>query len=731
MKLPGISYGQVQSLGRQDTSAPMRAAAAETQATEAWNQAMQQGVATNEQIRDDIAIDKSREAMNVYHEEKLAWGIEQGALDENGEKSWGKGGNGHTRFNNGDDAARSKAGEILGGDTRAQLLFDAEADRANVQYGAAWLGKVKKWGDENYIANLTQSIDYNTKVHDYDGVDVDITTAHAQNRISAVQKADMTLKNNSNRVSYNHTTRINASTTVSNFKTSRAAIEASEHLGDEGKKAKNIELDNHIIQYNSDNIRQSLSDIEEGLGLNQAVVIMDKTIHALASMTEEDQDGFTTEKGRQSARNAYRAVWGEWKARLNKSTKKGMRDEAMACAKTNTCYATTGKTDDKQKNTDHFATSVFGWSNDDTKTGYNKNGVESAHILADDARGEDMRARSVDYFKAKGYIPKPMSDVIDAGYTHKDPKVVQSAVTWHKKVLNESAGAAGMNMPKIVKEFAPITSSFEPDVATGMLIKYRNMTPTEVKESRASFNDLKLDQSGFDSALKAAMPEQGHWFFNSTPQYRDDAKKQIERMAQQMLPMTGNNIGAAYTAALGQYSRDHGRDEHTKTIVKNPIATSVFGGEVDGGKWAIDEAKVGIKERNGGEMPDNFTYTSLPDFDPETNRKYAFSWVNDEGQYMVMGYDATFEYTERGQEYFAEQQTKQAEIERQRQVTIEAEKAKSTHENWMKAKVDARSQIVGEKLSRSLSKMFTGVGDFVTDSVLPGATVEKLKKNLK
>lgn len=729
MKIAGVTYGQVQTMGRRDVGAPIREAAAEEQASSAWSNSMRQGLDTADKILDDIAIDKSTKAMNVYNERKLQWQADNKEMtaEERAEAV----SNGDVVYNDADDAARAESAKVLNGDTRAQFLFDRDADRANVQYGANWNNQVVSWHKDEQRAEANKQIDHATQTRDFDAVDGIINKNAQRGLFNRVQTEKLIAVNDANRVNSSYLTAIDSTRTINDHMTLRKQIKTEPKLTDEARTKMSLRLDNKIIENNGDELRGILTTVEENLSLNDAVVAGDEIIHQLAMAEGEEDDGFASEAARQKARNSYRSIWNEWKARLTKKTKEQTREEGLACAYKGTCLPTIGKTDDQQKHDDVLG-KKYGWSLEGSKD-YKRNGVESGIILANNQEGLRLRAIGTQDFREDGYVAKPTRETLDAGYTSNDMAIVTTTVDWYKTLAEGAQGSVVAKQSGVVPEFSDVSLSFPSDVAANLIMKYKAISTSEKIAYEKDFDEQKLDDSDFATVVKANMPhiDGGFLYFDATPDYQRVFKRNVDDKARALHAITGGDIAASYKAAMNIVSKSYNTDQNIGRVVKNPIATSVFGGNVDDGKWATDEMKVGIAGYNNGVVPDTFTYEPLPDFHPIDNPKYIVSWLSEEGEYKAIGYEARFQDTERGKEYFAEQNDIAAENERQQKLAVDKQGAMRTHEAWMNSSKDARSSIVQDKVGESLARLFGGVSEFTEGVILPSKTIESHKKRLK
>jgi hypothetical protein len=354
-------------------------------------------------------------------------------------------------------------------------------------------------------------------------------------------------------------------------------------------------------------------------------------------------------------------------------------------------------------------------------------------ILAQDQRGFALRQLMAQNFKGHGYVAKATRETLDAAFTSNDPELLQAGIQLYNMLSIDAPGSVVAKQAKIVEEYSDIVQSFPEDTAAAMIMKYKTLSPSEQQGYKETFDTLKFDDSGFDSLMTANMPaiDEGWAYFDAAPAYKNTFKLNVQRKARDLMPMVGGDINAAYKAAINIVGKNYNVDQNIDVVVNKPIATSVFGGNVDEGKWATDEMKTGIAGYNEGVIPDTFTYEPLPDFDPVSNPKYIVSWVSEDGEFKAIGYDASFQDTERGKEYAADQLKISDELERQRQLAVDKQVAMSTDEAWKNATLDTRLNVTADSVGEVFAGVFKGSADFAKKYILPGESLEQRMKLLK
>jgi len=693
MKLPGITYGRVQSLGREDVTAPGREAQASAEASLAWADAVSTAADTVEDIEETHALELKTKAMNVYHTEKLKWQAEQEYYDENSVNAKA---NGHQRFSTADDAARAAAGEILGNNNRAQIYFNRDADRANVQYGDAWQRKVVSWNKDEQFAQSNEGIEVATQMRDFDTVDVIIEASKKQGVFTSVQAEVARSKNDVNRTNSRYVEAIGASSSPENHIALREQIKTDPKLSDTARAKYEKRLDNQIISTHTDGLRQAMTIIEDELGTAAAVEGGDAAIHAMAKMSEEEDLGFATDAAIQANRNALRQVWNEWKVRAEKQTAGTKRRIDKQCAIDGTCLPTTSKTEDQQRYDDRLA-GKLGWI-EVGKTGYDKNGIESGVILADDSNGFNLRQIMVGDFASSGYVAKGTREALDAAMTSNKPEVTRKGVELYKQMSLVSPGAVVAKQAGIVSEYSDIIQAFGTDRAVAMIQKSKSLSPAEQDIFKKSFDDNKFDESGFDDVMKTNMPTDQILWFEGVPAYKDTFKRRVEARARDLMPMVDGDIIAAYTAAAKSVSNSYNVDQELGKIVEAPFATSLPHGNIGDGKWAHDLIEDELPAFNDGDMPDDYSYAPTPDFDPVSNPAYVVSWVNEENEFKAVGFDARFEDSKVGKEYFHEMNQREMDMERERRNQIDIENALSGDAAWDAAPLGTKVNAMGKRM---------------------------------
>ncbi|MCK4714575.1 MAG: hypothetical protein KAT35_03300, partial [Candidatus Aenigmarchaeota archaeon] len=667
MRLPGITYGRVQSLGREDVTAPIRVAAAENVADAAWAQAMNQGAESLDDIVEMQAQERTTKAMNAYNEAKLAWQADQTYYDENNIAATD---NGNQRYGSGDEAARSAAGEFIGEDTRAQQYFDTAAEKANVQYGDAWHRKVVGWKRDEQIGEATKGIELATQMRDFNTADDIIESNRLQGVFTGAQAERARSVNDANRTNSRYTTAIDMTASPESDMSLRKRIGEEPKLTDAAKVKFEQMLDNSIIERYKGELRESMSITEEEIGLEAAVLTGDYIVHEMAKMTNEDEDGLTT-TSRQRNIAAQREVWREWKMRLDKKTAATSRRASMDCAILNTCPPTTGKTTDQKRHDDYLATKL-GWDLVG-KREYQKNDIESGIILANDEQGHELRRVMQEDFARTGYVARTTRETLDAAMTSNDPEITRSGVKLLQQLSMVSPGGVVAKQAGIVEEYSDIIQAFDEDRAVTLIQKSKSLTPADMEFSGKVFEESKLKADDFGSLMKEEMAhvDGGFLWFDAQPSYKETFRLKVEDKAKKLMPLVGDDMGAAYKAAIKSVNNSYGVDQTIGKIVSNPFSTSLSYGEVDNGEWAHEIIREGIPSFNKGEMPESYDYAPVPDFNPISNPTYLVSWVNEDGEYTAAAAELRFEESAAGKAYFREANEREAEMARERQTRIE------------------------------------------------------------
>ena len=397
MKLPGIQYGRgVQSLGRQDVSAPLREAGAEAAAGQAWTRTMYQGVDTIEGIGDMIAKEDNAEAMNVYNTMKPQWLGDQNPLDDKSTPAWV---NGMTRFNEADEKARKEAMKDIRTD-QGRRLFNQNADEANVRYGNAWHQKVKNWHDEDSRSNLFTAAETYQQHREF-GVASDIyNDMHERGLLTTAQFNKAESINNVMEIHSDIDAQTNGATTAADYLAVRQGIDAQTQIDQKAKDQLQRDVDNRVIEVETGILRELLTDIESSMGLPAAAEYGELISHASAQVTDPEEHGMVTEKATQAKLNAVRQVAREWQYRDKTAAAGAKRRASTECAIYNTCLATSGKSDVRTIHDDWYSTRL-GWDLEG-KTGVNKNGIENSVILGADEVGEQKRDAIVGVYGQSG-----------------------------------------------------------------------------------------------------------------------------------------------------------------------------------------------------------------------------------------------------------------------------------------------------------------------------------------
>jgi len=575
---------------------------------------------------------------------------------------------------------------------------------------------VVKWRDDDQTATGNKAIQTSTELRQYDDVDVIINDYAQRGVFSRVQAEKLRVVNDANRINSRYLTAVTMSNTVTDAMNTRARIRTEPKLTDEGRTKMEGRLDSHIIERNGDTLRESMTAIENNMGLAAAVKLGDELIHQQAMVTDENVDGFYSETARQKNRNSQRAIWNEWKARLTKTTVQQVRREGLSCNLNGTCPPTTGASADQSKADDVFALAM-GWELVGKKD-YNRRGIETTMVLANDETGAKLQSIMVADFARQGYVAKGSREIFDAAFTSNNPDLVMAGVKLFKRMSEVSPGAVVAKLSGITPEYSDIIQAFDSDRAMALITANKNKSPAEMNDDYVYFDANKYDTDNFEALLKQTMPQEDATFwFDATPSFRGSFENKVQRKARSLIPLVGGDMGAAYMAAIKSVKQTYGTDQVTGEIVNGPFATSLNFGNVENGKWAHKIIEEQLPSYNNGEMPANYTYSKTPDFDPITNPSYVVTWIDKDGEYKAIGATFDFKETDTGKEYFKEQVEKTKEIERTRQVANDRATALSSYDAWHSAPTGVRAGAMMDELGVISGKAFSGIGNIISNAL--------------
>ena len=704
MKLPGVTYqAGVQSLGRRDTSAPLKLAQAETQAADAWAQALHSGVESADEILDNIAKDERVKGMNAYNKAMLEWSATQTYHDEKAGTDASQ--DGDKRFNSAEDAARAAAMEVVKS-TRGQRLFNQSADEASVRYGADWLNKVEQWRREEDAANRMEAVDIYTRSGEYDVANQVIEESLEKGVFSAGQAAKARGIVMGTEVVRSHEASIEAAESAETLNAARERIENDTQLSDQARAGLEARLLEHVVNIYTTDMRQVLSAVEEQSDETTAAMYGDSYIHEMAKITDSAIDGLSNEQ-RRKVLGAIRNVQREWQAKADDASYSAKRDMEMFCLDPRECLATDQRGTQSNKRLEYTHRRMIGGV--EMKGGKWEFALSDTEMLSQGGEGEKARLALVEMSVGSNYVSDYLHQLIDKGLTSKNPEYTQTAISMLNGLTTRSPSIINRMQKGIVKDMANIANMFGREKAAELINNRLSTQPNELATYQAQF-DKERENINLDKFFET-FSEGGFLWFNSTPERRAESERMVMEMTREAMVYSRGDLDGALGVVRAQLENTYGVSNATgkKMFTKHPPERIVPYGERNGGDWIQEQFATDFQERFGTEVPENVHMHLLPG--TEKDRPIYYVSYLDPELGMVQGATFEFDYyaTPQGVDYLDELSAERDRIDNEANTTRAIETLRA---DPSKAAPNSVQRDIGKRqLLEGVTEVFAGTVD--------------------
>lgn len=662
MRLPGIQYGSVPSLGRRDVSSASRKFDEENRANLAWAKVMNTGalVASNfASLTEELSEKEGKrqeEASMLTYKEEMNDNILNMAPTNVGDdgKEIGVWEDGKERFNKMEMTARENASKNMTSD-RGLEYFNTSADAQRIMYGNKYATNAKAFGRKNDIRTNRATVQQYLDEGDFSKARTSLEGSshlytandlHAQSVNIGILEINKEYNNN-----------IDTGGSAQDTNNLKDEILIDDRISDAFKNKYMKKISHNQINDRRSFVRDRVVELSKKVGIAEAVVEVDKIIVGFASITDSETDAMDPAT-RQSSIRAMKEVIGTFKAKV--VVQKAANKKLVSGMNASKHLPTSAANSPANKAYDNQAAIMLGGDFENNQPATN------AEILANDTEGLQHRTALGTLAVTSGYVSKPMVLAIDAGLTSNDAPSVNNAVSMYQTLSAQKPSATNNIKNPAVDEHRDALEYFQGQDAANAIVFKNSLKPAEMKSFVANLNEYKSSKDYADNIEKIVdssfLQEKG--FFQDFNSLTPSQMTELEATAKAMLPYSKGNIDASYKAAATIMSRNYSFDPNTGNLHKNAMQKTVVGGDVDEGKWMGKE----IKEEIGVET---YGYDRLPDT-TGGGQQFLINYIDEEtGIVKATVWTPDFEGTDVGKKYKREQQEKLAHIQREKELAIE------------------------------------------------------------
>ena len=724
MKLPGVQFIGVQSLGRESTSKPVAVAGRQASLANTQANVARQGLTAAKSIYEEEARWEYSQSVNKYRAAMDAWVREQqeaGAYDEDGNPKWDKASEYYKE-------AERKAREVATKDTKFGLsrrLFEAKANDLSLQYEDGWLKQNQLW-KKSYLKSVAlESFDTAYTAKDWTEAWNHNEAAFKDGLISA--EAYVT---NQKRVEqgivYDNFDQAIEGSSASRILDIVDAIESNENLTDRNKQAL---INKALIQVRERHvsfINDRMSETFQAMGPAEALVRGRKILDEFRELQAEDYQryGIRDAIHHQQVYNAMVGVFNNYRNEIAREGAGQVRLSRIKCVIDGTCPFTPENRDVVRAYEDLYVVAHGGMPKG--KSDYENDAAlmnPAAHLTGDGL------IRTVRYIEStkRQYIPDSLIGAVDQALRAggRDEKIGALTVLASfaetprgYSVVRDSMARAGTG-DGVTKQALSLMSVFkDPGVVADMLDRRAAMSSAEIKayndEFDAQVKEGKFLDKKFDDMVEDFFPADS-WvpFLTTNPQVQVTLKREITRMAREYYPMTGDYEAAFKSAFSHMQQNGWGvtRATDKPRLMRYPPEYVVQDGMKDGGRWIREQLGEDFKKAEGADLPDTYNLQPVQGFDPQ-NPQYLVTWVDDEtGRLMVSKNKYSFDY--RLTRQWVEEE-KNREIKRRE---AEAEQRAAMGNPSDISSVDALKIIGEQEVLEPASKAVGAAQDFLSEQM--------------
>ena len=663
MKLPGITYGPVQSLGRQDVGGELQKGAA-------ISGALRQTAAVLGDIYEKQSVTQAEKALLIYDTGMSDWAQNQGPYQEDGSGTWQKG---DELYDNANQANRKTATKELQ-TPMAKAIFDRKAAQYDAQNKVKWGGAQLKWMKEDQAATALKAYDDYKNAREWDKARATIDREVTIGNMSATDGQRKLIQTNYFENYYAHSDAVEGVWNADTGAVTIQNVKDDNRLDDKDKNTLIKATEDKMLQATTDDVFTTMTAVANEAGLPDAIVAGELMFDGLRDTEAEDIG--SDENFKLATLNRVNQVINTFKNRLKTNTAVALRTDEMNRVKNGLDPASADI--NMQQYNDWYATDILGWNLQGGGGQYVRTTGQS-EIYND----QQVRADTIGFIAGYGVIPKTADESLQAALQAQRGKDGLNAVmTLHgiSQASPEAMFKHGNHDMNAVASMAEMLGGDESayQIAYDNYLKVRDMD-TEMKKTFYNPEEFnKTFDDNFASVLKKQYPvDNPMWAFwrSSAPQVRQDYQNRIKQASKSFLPYTNGDTQSAMRMAMYSMRASFAPSKangDTPELMENPPELFVPHADYDGGSWLMEQRNQDIQANWGEGYNTEFVKMQpAPYFDKNDPAYIIYDYNPELGfvrQMGIMKYD--FNLTPQGAEYLREAEQRARldafEMERQR-----------------------------------------------------------------
>lgn len=663
MKLPGITYGPVQSLGREDVSGPLREA-------QAISGALRQTAAVLGDIYEKESVSQAEKALLTYDTGMTEWAMNEGPYQADGSGTWLNGDELYAKANEANRKVASKALQT----PMAKKIFERKAEQYDAENKVKWGAKQLEWMREDQLATAMKAYDDYKNTRQWNKargvIDREVTIGNmtAQQGQRRLMETDY-LENY-----YAHSDQVEL---VRNAETGAVTIQDIKDDPRLEEKDKNTLIkatEEKMLNATTDEVFTKMTFMAQNESLPDAIVVGELIFDGLRDTPAADIG--SDENFKLATLNRVNQVISTFKTQLKTQTAEALRIDEMNRVKAGIDPASTNINHTAYN--DWYATDVLGWQLQGGGSQYVRTKPQK-DIYNDPA----TRAQTVNFIAGYGVIPKTTDEALQAALqANRGEDGLNAVMTLHEisQASPEAMFKHGNHDMNAVASMAEMMGGSQDAylVAYNSHLKVRDMSSDEKK----TFYNAQVFNEEFENNFSAVLKQQypvdnPMWAFwrDSAPQVKQSYQDRIKQAAKSFLPYTNGDTQSAMRMAMYSMRASFGPSKvngDTPELMENPPEVFVPNGTYDGGDWLRNQTVSDVKANWGEDYNTDFLRVEpAPYFDGNDPAYIMYDYNPELGfvrQLGVMKFD--FDQTPEGIEYqqTAKQQARlnAYEMERQR-----------------------------------------------------------------
>jgi len=726
MKLPGITYGPVQPLGRQDVGGELQKGAA-------ISGVLDTAAAIAGDIYEKQSVTQAEKALLTYDTGMTEWAMNQGPYQEDGTGTWVKG---DEHYNKANQANLKAASEELQ-TPMAKKIFERKAEQYDADNKIKWGASQLKWMREDQSATALKAYDDYKNMGQWDKAREVIDREVTIGNMSATDGQRRLIETNYLQNYYAYSDAVEG---VWNAETGQATIQSitdDRRLEEKDKQQLIKATEEKMLDATTDEMFTKMSAVADELGLPDAIVVGEL-------MKDEMRDSKAADLGSDeqfkiSSINRANQIISMFKSQLKTRTAEAIRIDEMNRVKAGIDPASADI--NSQQLNDWYATDVLGWGLQGGGSQYQRTTPQTAIYT-----NPEMMSDTIDFTADYGVIPPLVDDSLRAALQAQRGKDGLGAVMTLHQISQASPEAMFKNgnhdMNAIASQAEILGGSQDAyRIAYDNYLKVRDMDDAK-KDTYYNAEQFNKDfDDNFNSVLKKQYPvDTPLWAFwrSATPDVRLNYQDRIKQASKSFLPYTNGDTQSAMRMAMysmrASFAPSRANGE-TPELMENPPEMFVPNANYEGGAWLRAQTVNDVQANWGEGYNTEFVKAApAPYFDKNDPAYILYDYNPELGfvrQMGIMKYD--FNQTPEGIEY--QQQAEQRarlnayDMERQRKaIEYEIDQDPSNKEFFPpsggKGAFEATPYGSGEKKAGPIEK--------TAQAVAGGFEVKKaLKKKIK